>query len=141
MNISVLDDFSEFPGLRHCDISDKSGEDFYHSVLNHSFKESFEKNEKLYVCLDNTAGYASSFLDEAFGNLVYDFTLAIVKNNIVIISEQEPHWKDLIENKTFIEWEKRRNENNPPKKTKEHEEWYRVVGKQIKLGKWIPVAQ
>ena len=101
MNISVLNDFSEFPGLRHCDISDRSGEEFYHSVLNKAFKKAYEMNEKLVVCLDETDGYASSFLDEAFGNLVYDFTLNIVKNHIEIISEEEPHWKELIENQTF----------------------------------------
>lgn len=59
--ISVLESFSEFPALRHCNISDKSGEEFYHSVLNREFKGQFEKKEKLIVNLDNTAGYASSF--------------------------------------------------------------------------------
>ena len=111
MDISVLNDFSEFPGLRHCNISDKSGEEFYHSVLNRVFKEAFEKKEKLVVKLDDTAGYASSFLDEAFGNLVYDFTLDVVTSFIEIISEQEPHWKELIEEQTFKEWEKRRKDN------------------------------
>lgn len=141
MNISVLNDFSEFPGLRHCDISDRSGEEFYHSVLNKAFKKAYEMNEKLVVCLDETDGYASSFLDEAFGNLVYDFTLNIVKNHIEIISEEEPHWKELIENQTFAEWEKRRIENNPPKITKDHEEWYRLVDKQIIAKKWLRVVQ
>ena len=141
MNISVLNDFSEFPGLRHCNISDKSGEEFYHSVLNHAFKQACEKNEKLVVYLDDTAGYASSFLDEAFGNLVYDFSLSIVKKHIEIISVQEPHWKTLIENQTFEEWEKRRIANKPPKITKEHEEWYKLIDNQIKSGNWLNVAQ
>ena len=38
-------------------------------------KKSFETKIKLQVVLDGTAGYAPSFLDEAFGNLVYDFGL------------------------------------------------------------------
>jgi hypothetical protein len=106
--ISVLEDFSEFPALRHCNISDESGEKFYHNVLNKAFKEAYDLNEKLIVNLDATAGYASSFLDEAFGNLVYDFTLDIVKSNTEIISEQEPHWKDMIINQTYPQWEARR---------------------------------
>ena len=29
-----IKDFSEYPGLRHCSISDDSGEEFYHKILN-----------------------------------------------------------------------------------------------------------
>ena len=111
--ISVLEDFSEFPALRYCNISDESGEKFYHNVLNKAFKEAYEKDEKLTVNLDATAGYASSFLDEAFGNLVYDFTLDIVKSKIEIISEQEPHWKDMILNQTYPQWEARNYPKHP----------------------------
>jgi hypothetical protein len=141
MNISILKDFSEFPGLRHCNISDKSGEEFYHSVLNKAFKEALEKKEQLIVTLDDTAGYASSFLDEAFGNLVYDFTLEVVSQNIEIISEQEPHWKELIEKQTFKEWEQRRKENKQPKITKEHNSWYRLINNQIQEKIWLHVVQ
>jgi hypothetical protein len=59
--ISVLKDFSEFPGLRNCNISENSGEEFYHSILNNHFKEAFENKEKVIINLDRTAGYASSF--------------------------------------------------------------------------------
>ena len=69
--ISVLENFSEFPTLRYCNISDNSGEEFYHKVLNKEFKVAYEKKEKLIVNLDYTAGYAPSFLDESFGNLVF----------------------------------------------------------------------
>lgn len=134
--IRVLDDFSEYPGLRHCNISDNSGEEFYHSVLNTSFKEALNNSEKLTVILDNTAGYASSFLDEAFGNLVYDFTLNLVKNNIVIISEQEAHWKDMIENQTYKQWEERRINSQKPKVTKLHKEWYRYIDKEFISKVW-----
>lgn len=134
--ISVLEDFSEFPALRHCNISDQSGEKFYHNVFNNAFKEAYEKNEKLTVNLDETAGYASSFLDEAFGNLVYDFTLEVVEPKIEIISEQEPHWKDMILNQTFPQWEKRRKNNQRPKVTAKHKPWYRLINKELKLKIW-----
>lgn len=134
--ISVLENFSEFPGLRHCNISDKSGEEFYHAVLNREFKEQFEKGEKLTVNLDSTAGYASSFLDEAFGNLVFDFTLANVKKHIEIISIQEPHWKTMIETETYLQWEQRRATNKNPKITASHGAWFRLINSEIKSGIW-----
>ncbi len=134
--ISVLENFTEFPALRHCNTSENSGEEFYHKVLNAEFKEAFEKGEKLLVDIDNTAGYASSFLDEAFGNLVYDFTLEVVKKNVEIISTQEPHWKDMIENQTYLQWEERRKEAKMPKVTALHEPWYRLTNKQLKVEIW-----
>jgi hypothetical protein len=129
-------DFSEYPGLRNCNISDKSGEEFYHTVLNQAFKEAYAKKEKLVINLDNTAGYASSFLDEALGNLVFDFSLKTVKEYLVIISQQEPHWKNMIENQTFLQWEKRRTDRENPKVTKLHQEWYRLVNNQLTLKIW-----
>ena len=134
--ISVLKEFSEFPGLRHCNISENSGEEFYHGLLNSEFKNVLDSKDKLVVDLDETAGYASSFLDEAFGNLVFDFTLEIVKKHIEIISNQEPHWKEMIENQTFLQWEGRRVKGQNPKVTKIHKSWYRMVGKEIKSDIW-----
>lgn len=136
MDISILKNFSEYPGLRHCKISDKSGEEFYHSVLNGKFFEVFSNNEKLIVDLDNTGGYASSFLDEAFGNLIFDFTLDKVKNKIEIISIQEPHWKDMILNKTFKEWENRRLQKINPVVTLTHKPWYRLVENNLIKDVW-----
>lgn len=134
--ISILNDFSEFPGLRHCNISANSGEEFYHDVLNREFRNAYIENCKLTINLDNTSGYASSFLDEAFGNLVYDFSLDIVRNHIVIISDQEPHWKDMIENQTYIQWEDRRKNKQNPKVTKEHEEWFRMIDNKLECKIW-----
>ena len=136
MRVSVLKDFSELPGLRNCSISDDSGELFYHKVLNEAFHKAYEANEKLVVDLDNTGGYAPSFLDEAFGNLVYDFTLATVKRLVEIISKQQPHWKDMIEGKTYLQWEERRKENKPPKVTKLHDAWYRLQDNKLELRIW-----
>lgn len=130
--IKVLD-FDEFPGLRHCSISENSGEAYYHKVLNAAFKNAYENNEKLVVNLDGTDAYASSFLDEAFGNLIYDFTLAHVKRLIEIISKDEPHWIIMLEEKTYPQWEKRRVSGDKPVVTAKHEAWYRLVnGKLIK---------
>ena len=39
-------DFSEYPGLRHCNISDDSGEEFYHKILNKSFYKALKNKKK-----------------------------------------------------------------------------------------------
>lgn len=134
--LSIYEKYSEFTGLRHCDISENSGEDFYHKVLNGVFHEALQANEKLTVILDKVDGYASSFLDEAFGNLVYDYTLEKVKKNVEIISEQEPHWKEMIETKTYLQWEERRKNKQNPKVTETHPAWYRIVNNELKLDIW-----
>ena len=134
--LSIVDKYSEYTGLRHCDISDYSGEDFYHKVLNREFKSALEAKQKLFIVLDGVDGYASSFLDEAFGNLVFDFNLNYVKKFVEIISNQEPHWKEMIESKTYIEWENRRKKGQNPKVTESHEAWYRIIDDEIKLQVW-----
>jgi hypothetical protein len=108
--------------------------------LNNHFKEAFENKEKVIINLDRTAGYASSFLDQAFGSLVYDFTLINVKNYVEIISIQEPHWKEMIENQTYNQWELRRNKIEPPKVTIEHAPWYRLINDKLELSVWEHVA-
>lgn len=135
--ISIRNDFSEYPGLRHCSISENSGEEFYHKVLNKSFYEALISDEKLVIDLDSTAGYAPSFLDEAFGRLVYDFTKNIVENKIEIVSTEEPSWIKDITNLTYSEWETRRLESSSPKITQKHDDWYKVNddGEYV-LGQW-----
>ena len=49
--IIIKEDFTEYPGLRHCDISDFSGEEFYHKRLNGEFFNSLNNGEKLTVVL------------------------------------------------------------------------------------------
>ncbi|MBK3516674.1 STAS-like domain-containing protein [Carboxylicivirga marina] len=135
--VTVLNDFTEYPGLRHCKISDDSGEEFYHKVLNYAFKDALEKRTKLIVELDNTAGFAPSFIDEAFGNLVYDFTLDEVKKTLEIRSNQEPSWVDTIKGPTYTKWEQRRISEDVPKITETHEPWYRLVKGQLELKLWL----
>ena len=130
-NIIYVKDFSEYPGLRHCSISDDSGEEFYHSILNKSFKVAYDNNEKIKINLDYTAGYAPSFLDEAFGNLVYDFGIEEVKKIVSIISDQEPDFKDMILKETYPQWQERREKEDKPKKTSKHKSWYRLVDNNI----------
>jgi hypothetical protein len=120
-------EFSEYPGLRHCRISDDSGELYYHKILNKAFKNALESKEDLSVDLDDTAGYAPSFLDEAFGNLVYDFTLEKVKKHLKVISNDEPDLLSILEDETYLQWEDRRLKKEKPKKTKKHSFWFALI--------------
>lgn len=67
------------------------------------------------VDLDNTAGYASSFLDEAFGNLAYDFGKQAVLEYLEIISTQEPDWISIIRDETIPEWDEKKRKGIPRK--------------------------
>ena len=141
MELSIYKEFSDAPGLRYCILSEKSGEEFYHSFLNPRFSEAIDKNEKLVLILDYTEGYAPSFLDESIGNLVYDFSLEVVEKNLIIVSEEEPFWLDRI--KTFSKnWEKRRLNQEPPKVTIEHSAWVRIIkgNKEVKVWEHPVVA-
>ena len=137
--IIVIADYSKSPGPRYCYQGDDSGEDFYHKILNEKFKIAFEQNKKLEVNLDGPDGYASSFLDEAFGNLIFDFGLDNVQNRVKIISDEEPEWIEMIEKETFEQWEHRRKNYQEPKKTIVHGEWWRLnfVNKSSEKKLWI----
>ena len=132
----VIAEYNEYPGPRYCSQGDSSGEDFYHTILNSSFAQAINDNSKLTVNLDGTAGYASSFLDEAFGNLVYDFTLDLVKKNLIIVSQEEPDWKEMIEGESFGEWEERRIGEDEVFKSIEHQPWTRYIEGQLVSNKW-----
>lgn len=128
MEFNIHRDFSEDTGIRHSKYSETSGEDFYHERLNGIFYECFVKNEELRLVLDGgDDGYTPSFLDESIGNLVYDFTLEVVKRLLVVVSTWEPYWIALIEKKTYLKWEERRINGEQAKITKEHGPWYRLV--------------
>lgn len=116
-------DFTEYPGPRYKHQGNKSGEEYYHEVLKSSFKNAIETDSNLIVDLDGTAGYASSFIDEAFGNLIYDFDFSEIKNRIEIISIREPDWIDLIKNDIFNDW-KRKKDNGFPRKPTEQDNSY-----------------
>lgn len=136
MELSISRDFSKNPLLRYCSLSESSGEEFYHNVLNPAFKECYKKNEHLIVNLDYTEGYAPSFLDESFGNLVYDFGLKVVTDLLEIVSNEEPFWKDSIDG-YLKKWEQRRIEQKMPTVTIEHAPWYRLLNGKLECKTWI----
>ncbi len=142
MKFNIHRDFSEDTGIRHSKFSETSGEDFYHEKLNDIFYQCYTSGEKLELELDGgDDGYTPSFLDESIGNLVYDFTLSIVRSYLEIISEWEPYWIDEIEKKTYKKWETRRLKKEQAVITKEHGPWYRLVDGKIEKKVWITFTE
>lgn len=100
MKIKVAKDFSKTPGARFKNDGSNSGEEFYEKILKPKYIEALKKKEKLSVDLDGTHGYASSFLNEAFGRLSNEclnngkFDPDFILRNIEIISFEIPDYRD-----------------------------------------------
>lgn len=138
MKYIVSVDYSPITGLRYCSRSNHSGEDFYHQKLNSWFKDAYTNEEELIIVLDGGEdGYGPSFLDEAFGNLVYDFSLEIVNKWLKIDSIGDPEWGENIERDTFPIWEANRINQMKPTKTEDHEEWWRYINGELKKDIWV----
>jgi hypothetical protein len=88
-------DFAINPGPRYRTEGKHSGEAFREDVLRQAFVEARERGESLTVDLDGTGGYASSFLEEAFGGLVrYTKDKEAVLEIIKIKSKRRPWYID-----------------------------------------------
>lgn len=85
--ISVAKDFAPRPGPRYKHQGPHSGQTFRESVL----APFLDQNEMLVVDLDGTAGYGSSFIDEAFGGLVrMGYDKEDLLRRIEVISKEDP---------------------------------------------------
>lgn len=111
--LSVID-FTEYPGPRYDNQGPESGEKFYVEKLNSAFMQSFKDDHMLVVNLDGTAGFASSFLDEAFGQLTYDFGSKLLSCFLRIECTDEPEWPRMIKEETVPQWQKRREQGHAP---------------------------
>ena len=142
MVFNIHKDYSEDTGIRHSKYSETSGEDFYHDKLNEIFYQCYTQSEELQLVLDGgDDGYTPSFLDESIGNLVYDFTLEVVKSLLRIISTWEPYWIDEIEKKTYPKWEERRIKGEQATITKAHDAWYRLKDGKAEKQVWITYTE
>lgn len=84
-------DFTEFPGPRKETIGHFSGERFRQERIMPKISEHGIHN--IEIDLDGTAGYGSSFLDEAFGGLIREEKLSPTDVAMLckrIISEEDP---------------------------------------------------
>jgi translation initiation factor 2 alpha subunit (eIF-2alpha) len=90
--IKISVDFSPTPGARYYEDGEDSGQEFFDKCLRSAFEDALNDGEVLEIDLDNTEGYATSFLDEAFSRLVKEFKNVDIKKHIKIISFEEPDW-------------------------------------------------
>jgi len=87
--LKISKDFSKTPGHRSPEDGPYSGEEFLETKLLPFFKEILNSNEKLIVDLDDTKGYATSFLEASFGGLARAFSSKVVLDKLVFVSEDE----------------------------------------------------
>ena len=90
MDINICKDFSNTPGARYKSEGAFSGEEFREKLLEPKFLMARSKKEQLVIYLDGGYGYATSFLEEAFGGLSRKYGSEEILKIIVIISEDEP---------------------------------------------------
>lgn len=91
--LSIAKDFSRTPGPRRASEGDFSGEEFL-KLLRVRFREARDAGRSLVVDLDGAAGYATSFLEAAFGGLARENDPQTVLKTLEFKSQEEP---DLIE--------------------------------------------
>jgi len=99
MKLVLRDDYSATPGPRYEVEGDDSGEVFRIKCLYPKVREAISSNSLLVVDLDGTAGYGTSFLEEAFGGLIRNdgVTYEQLKNHLSIVSAEEEYLVDDIE--------------------------------------------
>lgn len=89
ITIKIASDYSRTPGGRFIREGEFSGEDFRNVLLKPKFLEAETTKDMLTVDLDGGYGYATSFLEEAFGGLARELHNVHLLN-IKIISNEEP---------------------------------------------------
>ena len=89
VKIKIATEYPQTPGGRFKDEGEFSGEDFRDTLLAPKFQDAISHGEKLVVDLDGGYGYATSFLDEAFGGLARATKDQRVMD-IELISDDEP---------------------------------------------------
>jgi len=88
-HISIARDFSATPGARYKSDGPYSGEEFRDRFLRKELEQP-NSDERIEIDLDGTAGYSTSFLEEAFGGLARLFGSESCLSRFTFKSEEEP---------------------------------------------------
>ena len=91
MKMNIATEFSGVPGPRSRKEGQWSGEEFREELLIPRFCEAEEAEEKLIIDLDGGCGYATSFLEEAFGGLARVYPPERVLKVLEFKSTEEPY--------------------------------------------------
>lgn len=93
--IKIAEDFTKSPGFRLRRQGEFSGEQFREEYLEKYFDGRADDSAIIVVNLDGALGYATSFLEEAFGGLIRKFPyIPNIEQRIEIISKEEPYLVD-----------------------------------------------
>lgn len=106
IEISIKEDFSSTPGGRFIKEGSFSGEQFREELLLPQYERAEKNNENLRINFDGCFGFATSFLEEAFGGLVRIHHKRDVFSRLVIVSNDDETIPILI-NKYITSAEKR----------------------------------
>ena len=91
MMIHVASEFSETPGPRSRDEGKDSGQEFLERLLLPRYEEARKNGEFLVIDLDGTEGYATSFLESAFGELARKYNPNEILRILKFKSIEEPY--------------------------------------------------
>jgi len=90
IKLVISKDFTETPGARFIIEGSYSGEEFRNDFLEPKYLEAKIKKEKLVIDFDGGYGYATSFLEEAFGGLARKYDEKEIKEVLEFKSDDEP---------------------------------------------------
>jgi hypothetical protein len=87
--LSIVRDFSRTPGPRRRTEGKYSGEEFL-PILRDRYRQAVAQHARLVVDLDGAAGYATSFLEAAFGGLAREVGAQAALATLQFKSDDEP---------------------------------------------------
>ena len=89
--VSIAEEFSQTPGPRARNEGEFSGDAFLEDVLRPAFLQARKDGTSLTIDLDGTEGYATSFLESAFGGLAREFDSSEILRVLTFKSDDEPY--------------------------------------------------
>ena len=89
MELKISRDYSKMPGGRYRKDGSYSGEDFREKHLIPLYERAKESGEILIVNFDGGYGYATSFLEEAFGGLVRSLGDRSILSHLEFVSDDD----------------------------------------------------
>ncbi len=96
MDYFIAKSYTDAPGGRFILDGPFSGEDFRENILKPLIKK-LNNNEKLHIVFDGAYGYATSFLEEAFGGLARQLGSKETLDLFYLESNDEPEIIDRVE--------------------------------------------
>lgn len=91
MTLKIAEEFSKMPGPRFRKEGSFSAEQFREELLQPKFDQAEQAGQRLLVDLDGGFGYATSFLEEAFGGLARTYSPEKVLKVLDFKSDEEPY--------------------------------------------------